>query len=205
MVPHEGRAPAIRAHCSRPRVPRGDHAPRAVPHVPGRQDRRVLVRRDALAGWRGCLPPLRVPRRPVRREAQDHALPLPRLPQALQCAHGHGYGGIQPRLAGVGDCDLPAHHVTQGRVQHEAAPRPRHHADLYGTSHAGSARRARRTVAGRSLAQSRSTRPAWAVRRRTSTRAGAGAPTGAAACMAAFAALDRVVGDEGLEPSASRV
>ena len=94
-------------------------------HVPRRCDGGVLVCRTALAG-RAALPLLRLDQRPVGRQAQDYALPLPRkrVRQTLQRPHQDAHGIVEARLSGLGGRALPSHDQSQRRVEHEAPPRP---------------------------------------------------------------------------------
>ena len=122
MMSHKALAEAFR---------QGILTPRTVPNVPRGRDRRGVVREGAV-GWPPGLSALRIAQRPVGREPQDHAVPLPRegLPQAVQRQDGHGHAGVQSRLPDLGRRHLPAHHVAQRRVEHEAPPRPGHHAEV---------------------------------------------------------------------------
>ncbi len=78
---------------------------------------RPLAARTAVPALRGRLPP-----RPVGRAAQDDAVPLPRLPQAVLGSHRHRHAGLEPRLSGVGHGDLSVHDQPEVRVVNEAAP-----------------------------------------------------------------------------------
>ena len=68
--------------------------------------------------------------RPGWRKAQDHAIAVPGLPEAIQRPHRDGDAGFQHPAPEVGGGDLPDDHEPQGRLQHEAAPRPRDCAKL---------------------------------------------------------------------------
>ena len=78
---------------------------------------RPLAARTAVPALRGRLPP-----RPVGRAAQDDAVPLPRLPQAVLGSHRHRHAGLEPGLSGVGHGDLSVHDQPEVRVVNEAAP-----------------------------------------------------------------------------------
>ena len=60
--------------------------------------------------------------RPVGRQAQDDAVPLPRLPQAVLGSHRNRHAGLEPGISGVGHGNLPVHDQPEIRVVHEAAP-----------------------------------------------------------------------------------
>ncbi len=88
--------------------------------VPGRRCGRAVVHPRPLAARtavRGRLQPC-----PVGREAQDDAVPLPRLPQAVLGSHRNRQAGLEPGISGVGHGNLPVHDQPEIRVVHEAAP-----------------------------------------------------------------------------------
>ena len=68
------------------------------------------------------LPSLRFHQRPVRSEAQDDAVSLPRLPQAVQYKDRDVHGSVQNRLSGLGLRFLRVLHQPQIGLQHDAAP-----------------------------------------------------------------------------------
>ncbi len=76
------------------------------------------------------MPPLPRLQRAVRRGPPFDAVPLPRLRQALFRAHRQRDGRHQARLPRPGHRPVPADHRPQGRLRHEAAPRPRHQPEV---------------------------------------------------------------------------
>ena len=110
-------------------VPQRHLIHRGRPHVPRRGHRRTPVRRHPLARRPG-VPPVPLRQRAVRLRPPLHALPLPRLPQALLRAHRLAHGRHQARLPHLGAGHLPAIHRPQGHLQHEAEPQAGHHAEV---------------------------------------------------------------------------
>ncbi len=72
------------------------------------------------------MPPLPRLQRAVRHGPPFDAVPLPRLRQALFRAHWQRDGRHQARLPHPGRRPVPADYRHQGRLKHEAAPRPGH-------------------------------------------------------------------------------
>ena len=66
-----------------------------------------------------------------RLRASPDAVPLPAeglLDAVLQRQNRYGHAPLQDRLPGLAGRVVPGHDESQGRLQHEAAPGPRHHA-----------------------------------------------------------------------------
>jgi len=67
---------------------------------------------------------LREPELLPRQERQADALPLPRVQEVLLVENEHGDGSEQPAASQMGLRDLLGDYESQGREQHETAPRP---------------------------------------------------------------------------------
>lgn len=87
-----------------------------------------MVRQAAL-GQRDRLHKVRIVQREHEVQAQDYALPLPGLRQAVQRQAGDGYGILKARLSGMGNRLLLDEHEHQGRIQYETAQRSQGNAE----------------------------------------------------------------------------